>query len=145
MPDTYPSRIDRWVAALLLSPFVICAGMAVYLFSLGRPGDASSICLVGAATMAVTAVFTVPCRYTFLEDALSVRCGVVCYQVPYADMQNVEISSTILSGPALSMRRVVICTDKRKHILSPIDRERFIEQVRSKMQDALPTAVEDTK
>ncbi|EMI55049.1 PH domain-containing protein [Rhodopirellula sallentina] len=129
----HQSAIDWWVAVLLGAPIVGAVAVAAYLIALGRPGDASVMFLTAAGILVVTAIFTVPCRYTLLTDTLSIRCGVVCYQVPYETIREVRKSATLRSGPALSLRRVVVKTDRREHILSPVDRERFIEQLNSRI------------
>jgi hypothetical protein len=129
-PTVYQSAVDGWIAAMLLMTPVLAAGLGVYLQLDGRPGDAMILFISGVATLLVTAAFTVPCRYTMLDDALSVRCGVIFYQIPFDQIESVEPSSTLRSGPALSMRRVLIETKRRKYVLSPQDREEFIADLR---------------
>lgn len=129
----FHSAVDTWLAVLLALPIVGSAAIAFYLIAMGRPDDASLLFLIAAVNLAVTMAFTVPCRYTLLEDTLSVRCGLICYQVPYETITEVQPSSTLVSGPALSLRRVVIQTERRKHILSPADRERFIAELQSRL------------
>ncbi|MFG0290929.1 MAG: PH domain-containing protein [Rhodopirellula sp. JB044] len=129
----HQSAIDWWVAVLLGAPIVGAVAVAAYLIALDRPGDASVMFLTAAGILVVTAIFTVPCRYTLLTDTLSIRCGVVCYQVPYETIREVRKSATLRSGPALSLRRVVVKTDRREHILSPVDRDRFIEQLNARI------------
>ncbi|MFK8113433.1 MAG: PH domain-containing protein [Rubripirellula sp.] len=115
---------------LLLTP-ALAAFIGTYFLTLGRPNDAMILFLAGALTLIVSAMFTVPCRYTILDDAVSVRCGILFYQIPFSDVVSIEPSGTWLSGPALSMRRVLITTTKRKVIISPREREHFMEDLRS--------------
>lgn len=133
LPQVYRSAVDWWVAILLVFPVLMAAAIGVVLMLTGRPGDASTMFLASLATLLVTAVFVVPCRYTFLKDALSIRCGLICYQIPYEAIQDVKRSSTLRSGPALSLNRVAIQTDRREYVVSPVQRERFIEQLRSRV------------
>lgn len=114
-------------------PVVAAAAIGVYLMADGRAADASLMFLTAAAILGVTAIFTVPCRYTLLSDALSVRCGLICYQIPYESIREVKKSATLRSGPAMSLRRIVIQTDRRDYILSPVDRDRFIEQLNERI------------
>ena len=118
---------------LLGFPIVMSVAIAVWLFAVGRSGDAAIMFVTAAGITLVTAIFTVPCRYTLLTDTLSIRCGLICYQIPYSTIRDVRLSSTWSSGPALSLRRIVIRTDRREHIISPVDRERFIEQLQARM------------
>ncbi len=131
--NVYRSAVDWWLAALLIFPILAATVIGIVLVANGRPADASSMFLTAAAILLVTGVFVVPCRYTFLTDALSIRCGVICYQVPYESIQDVTRSSTLRSGPALSLSRVAIQTDRREYIISPVQRERFIEQLRTRL------------
>jgi hypothetical protein len=125
----YDSAIDLWIAALIfLGPTFACA-IGVALVINARPAEASILFLTAAVTLIVTVALTLPCRYTILDDALSIRCGLICYQIDLRDIRVVEPTSSLRSGPALSLRRVLVATDRRKHILSPKDRERFIEQL----------------
>ena len=113
---------------LVMTP-ISAAMIGTYLLVEGRSADAMILFLTGALAALITIAFTLPCRYTVLEDTLSLRCGLICYQVPLADIQSVEPSRTIMSGPALSMNRVLIQTAKRQYILSPKERDAFIEDL----------------
>ena len=134
-PTVYPSAVDSWIGAMLLLTPLCAAAIGIYLMVQGRAGDAMILFLTGAFAAIVTMAFTLPCRYTVLNDALSIRCGVLCYQIPLATIESVEPSRTIVSGPALSMKRVLIKTAKRDYILSPIDRDQFIEDIRSTLEN----------
>lgn len=136
-PLVYPSAVDRWLLVLLLAPIVTAIAFAAYLYNEGRADDAGTMALMAAAIAAVTGVFTIPCRYTLLDDALSIRCGLICYQVAYTDITDVAPSSTWTSGPALSLKRVVVRTAKREHILSPEQRERFIEELNARVAPSM--------
>ena len=47
------------------------------------------------------------------------------------EIVEIEPSRTIRSGPALSMRRVLVATKHQHYVLSPRDRENFIEELKS--------------
>ncbi len=128
-PTVYESAIDTWIALMLVFAPVMAALLGGYLWWQGRPSDASAMFLTGAVTLVVTIAFTLPCRYTLLRDALSIRCGIICYQIPYDEIIRVEPSASLRSGPALSMRRVLVETNRRRHILSPKQRQEFIDDL----------------
>ena len=92
--------------------------------------------LAGIGTLIVTALFTIPCRYTILTDTLSIRCGVVFMRVPLKQLKSIEMSGSWLSGPALSIRRVKVSTASRFYLVSPVDREKFIEELREAVRVA---------
>ena len=134
----YDSAIDLWIAALIFLGPTCAAAMGVALVVNARPAEASILFLTAAVTLIVTVALTLPCRYTILDDALSIRCGLICYQLDLRDIRVVEPSASLRSGPALSLRRVLVATDRRKHILSPKDRERFILQLSDAIKRANP-------
>jgi hypothetical protein len=79
----------------------------------------------------LTIALTQPCRYTILDDSLSIRCGIVFYQIPLDEIESVEPSGSWLSAPALSLRRVKVRSKRRTILISPASREAFIEDLRS--------------
>ncbi len=125
----YDSAIDLWIAALIFLSPALASAIGFYLVIQARPGEASILFMTAAVTLIVTIALTLPCRYTILDDALSIRCGLICYQIAFQDIRVVQPTASLRSGPALSLRRVLVATDRRKHILSPKDRERFIQQL----------------
>tara|TARA_R110002111_G_scaffold77739_2_gene123400 strand:+ start:290 stop:745 length:456 start_codon:yes stop_codon:yes gene_type:complete len=130
----YESAIDRWVVVLLLLPPIAGVVLGGYLFSVGRSDDAAILFATAAATLLVSIACTLPCRYTLLDDAISIRCGIIIfYQVSYAEIQSVERSATLRSGPALSMKRVLLKTTKRSIVASPKDSDQFIQDIQSRI------------
>ena len=127
--DVFDSAIDPWIAVVLFLAPTLATGIGIYLVIAGGPADASVLFIAAAVTLLVTAAFTLPCRYTILDDALSIRCGLICYQIPLDEIQSVQATKTWRSGPALSMRRVVVTTSRRNYILSPKDRDKFMDQL----------------
>ena len=139
-PTVYPSAVDTWIGFMLVMTPITAAAIGTYLLVQGRSADAMLLFLTGALAAVITLAFTLPCRYTVLVDALSMRCGVICYQVPLADIQSVEPSRTIMSGPALSLNRVLVKTAKRQYILSPKERDAFIEDMCSTLNLERPVS-----
>ncbi|TWU51026.1 hypothetical protein Poly51_43200 [Rubripirellula tenax] len=128
-PTVYESAVDWWVGLLLILAPLMSAAIGVYAWWNGQPGDAMTLFIAGAVSSLVTAAFTVPCRYTVLDDAVSIRCGLICYQVPLSEIVSVERTASLKSGPSLSLKRVAIKTAKRTIIISPKDRDAFIADV----------------
>ena len=130
----YRSRIDLWVPVLLLLTPGIAFFAGVMLLQKGRAGDAGTLFMLGAGFLTFTAMFTWPCRYTILNDTLSIRCGILCYQVPFADIESVEPSASLRSGPALSTRRLAVKTRKRTYLISPKAREEFLVEIEKRIK-----------
>ncbi|MGB7327444.1 MAG: PH domain-containing protein [Rubripirellula sp.] len=125
-PTVYESAIDWWVGLLLVMAPLISGVLGVYAWWMGQPGDAAVLFVAGAFSAVVTAAFTVPCRYTILNDAVSIRCGLICYQIPLSEIVTVERTASLKSGPSLSLKRVAIKTAKKTIIISPKDQDAFI-------------------
>ncbi|MEO1526012.1 MAG: PH domain-containing protein [Planctomycetota bacterium] len=129
--SVYRSKVDLWIACLLVASPLGLMGLTVFMMQQGRDND-SLICLIAAAiTLFATALFTVPCRYTILSDSLTIRCGILFYRVPFERIKVIEPSGSWLSAPAMSLRRVKISTASQFYLVSPQDRERFIEELTS--------------
>ena len=125
----YVSAVDWWLAFLLLAGPAICVASTAVLLTRGQSHEALVCLVVGALTLIATALFTIPCRYTLLSDCLTIRCGVYFTRIPLEQIQAVERSGSWLSGPALSLRRVKISTASRIYLVSPVDRDRFIDDL----------------
>ena len=134
--SVYASAVDWWIALMLMMGPVICVGLTGVLLQQGRPQDAMYCLVAGAGTLLVTGLFTVPCRYTILSDTLSVRCGILFMRIPLDQIKAIELSGSWISGPALSLRRVKISTASRFYLVSPVDRERFIEELTQAVDQA---------
>jgi hypothetical protein len=132
--SVYPSKVDWWIAALLLAGPLACAFLTLWLLTRGENREAMTCLLVGAGTLLVTALVTVPCRYTLLPDCLSIRCGLYFTRIPLDHIRAIEPSGSWISGPALSVRRVKISTASRYYLVSPTDRERFINELTAAVQ-----------
>lgn len=127
--SAYVSAVDWWIAVVLMMGPVLCVVLTGVLLQQGRQTDAVYCLLAGLGTLLVTGIFTVPCRYTILTDSLSVRCGLLFMRVPLDQIKAIEPSGSWVSGPALSLKRVKISTESRFYLVSPVDRERFIEEL----------------
>lgn len=133
-PTIYPSAIDAWIVVMLLLAPMTSLAIGLYLLQQGQSSGAITLILCAAAAGSLSAAATVPCRYTLHNDALTIRCGLLCYQIPFAEILSVSKSATILSGPALSMKRVLIKTSNRNHILSPNQRDVFIDDLEQSLK-----------
>lgn len=128
-PTVYPSAVDLWLVVLLMLSPLLAGGLGVFCWYEGNNQNAMILLITAVATLAMTLMFVYPCRYTIEEDDLHVRCGIISYRVPLKTIERVEESRTIVSGPALSLKRVIAVTKLKNYILSPLDRDGFIADV----------------
>jgi membrane protein YdbS with pleckstrin-like domain len=125
----YVSAVDLWLAILLMAGPIAFIVLTVLMLQRGENQQALITLLAGAGTLLVTGMFSVPCRYTITDDSLNIRCGILFNRVPLDKIKAVEKSSSWLSGPALSLRRVRVSTASRFFLVSPRHREQFIEEL----------------
>lgn len=125
---TYPSRIDAWLLA--------CIGLALGLpvlegfAALPRaPAEALLHFAVPVLLLALGRLLGYPCAYTLTPTHLLIRAGVVRQRIPYSDITGIEPSHSLWAAPALSLRRVKISRKGRFHLVSPREREAFMEEL----------------
>ena len=125
-PTVYPSKIDRWIAALLLAAPLISLTLGLYTLAEGNPRDAAILFGIALIAGLISAVLTLPCRYTIGEQSLHIRCGIIRFNVPLADIERINKSNSWLNGPALSLKRVLVAANGKAYLISPNDRDEFI-------------------
>ena len=128
MKQVYYSRVDWWIAALVVGSVLFCFVLGFYLL---RADRTSAFILFGitALMVVITLLLVIPCAYTLFDDHLLVQSGVIRYKIPYTDIRKIEKSSNPLSSPALSLRRVKITKKKGFLLISPPDRDQFIKDL----------------
>jgi len=133
MKKTYRSAIDLWLASILVG--VPLAMVTFGAYSLTRSVMAGVLMIAfGAVTGALIAAFTIPCLYTLTDENLKIQCGVLEDDVPLARIRKVEKSSSALSAPALSLRRVRLSLDDGQRLISPKDRDGFIADLTARLR-----------
>ena len=132
MSPVFPSRIDGWLVAVLV--------LAV-LSPLGAVWWAGADLVLAMASVLVTLLvcgaLLVPCRYTLEADHLLIRCGLIRQRIAYRDITAVVPSSSLLSAPALSLKRVRVSYGRMSsQLVSPREREVFIQALLERVQAA---------
>lgn len=131
---TYRSRVDFWLILTLLA----CYGyVLVLLFSQSDSLDTAflMICIsVTAASLIFIYRSFWPCKYMLKEDYLHITCGtVIDKKVKYSDIKSVAKSYSFLSAPALSLSRLRIDHDGGVVLISPVNREEFMEALKNRI------------
>ena len=129
--ERYPTAVDWWLALILIASPLFCFGLGIYVLPDSTEGAIISI-LAGVFVAGLTALF-LPCHYTLHSDNLMVRSGILKKKVRYADITEIKLSSCPLSSPALSLKRIRIEYAGRSILISPPNREAFIETLQSKV------------
>jgi hypothetical protein len=128
MKKIYPSAVDAWLAILLIALPVSFVVIGLMRFEV-ESQTATVLIIQGAVVAVLIGVFCVPCRYTLTDDTLAIRCGVLTTTIPLAEVRGAELSSNVLSAPAMSLKRVKVIHGNDYALVSPRDREAFIKEL----------------
>lgn len=127
--EVYPTKVDAWIAVSLMMGPLIAGILGVVSLIQQKPDDAMVLFLTGAGTLIFSLLLIWPCRYTLTEDSLSIRMGLMSWRVSYDEIESVELSSSLISGPSLSLSRLKISTKKKAILISPVNREQFMQEL----------------
>ena len=133
MTIVYQSKIDWWIAVILILGPLTTLGLGCFILSLHKPLGCIII-FVAISAVLIIALLTMPCRYTLTDTDLKIQCGLIRQQIQLKNIQSVELSSNPLSAPALSLKRVKITFENGFQLVSPEDREGFIHEIRNKIK-----------
>ena len=130
--DTFPSRVDAWLAALLLTSVLLVLAAVVG----GWPRQAApteAVLLVATLAVGAGLPLWVLAATGYRVDAasLAIRSGPFRWRIPLRDIRRVEPSRSWLSSPALSVDRLRIRHGRSGQVLvSPKDRQAFVQALR---------------
>jgi hypothetical protein len=120
----YGSKVDLWLAVVLVVASVLPAGLGIYLHQL-------SLIAITAILLAILRLIVVPISYEIESDRLVIRHGVMKMSVLYSGILSMRPTRSALSSPALSLDRIEIRYAPSGIILiSPEDRRAFLERMR---------------
>lgn len=133
--ETFPTKIDAWI--VLAAAGGLAAALAGGFTALETNPD-EAVFAFGLAAFLVLLTFLVgfPCRYTLTDDHLLIQFGVVRQRISYADITDVAPSRALWAAPAMSLRRVKVRYRGRFQLVSPKERERFIAELRARVERA---------
>lgn len=128
-PQRFRSRVDAWFYLLSFG-----APVAVVLAAYMETGFRSiSEGLVVLAVVVIAVLIplwlVVSTHYTVQGDELRVRSGPFSRTISISGIRSVDRSRSILSAPALSMRRLKIAHGGGQVVVSPADRDGFLRAI----------------
>lgn len=135
MKTEYPSRIDSWLAVILVgAPLIV---VAVGVFTLTQSAGAGIVAIItGFVLGSAIIALSIPCVYTLSDESLKIKCGLLEEELPLRKVRAAEKSSSPWSAPALSLRRVKVTLDDGWRVISPQDRDGFIADLEARLRDA---------
>lgn len=128
-PIVFESAVDGWlVVVMAMAPAISFLG-GIYAWWIGQADGAAILFACGAAATLVMTVIALPCRYTLLDDSLSIRIGIMVDQIQLSEIVSAHPTASLRSGPALSLKRIAIQTRTKTIIISPRDRAGFLSEL----------------
>jgi membrane protein YdbS with pleckstrin-like domain len=135
----YATAIDAWLVVATLAAIGFALAEAIVVFPTS-PSAAFLSMTVVVLVAGFVGSLSYPCEYLLEADHLLIRAGFARWRIPYARITTVEPSRSPWAGPALSLRRVKIDYGRRFVLVSPRDREGFIEALRARVDAARPAS-----
>lgn len=132
---SYRTRIDLWLALLILIPVGIEMKIGVDSVMEGKPDWLAIGILVLVLLIFIPLVFM---RYTLYNDYILVQCYLFgTERIPYESITNIKKTWNPLSSAAMSLRRIQIdYTVNGRHemvLISPVKRDEFLREVEKRM------------
>lgn len=124
----YRSAIDWWVVGIILSVLAL----PVFFPESSTIPERFPTLIVIAIVLGLMVLLTWPCHYILEDKHLHIRCGLIKRNIPYPEIRSVKKSVNPLSAPALSLRRVRIDYGASFTLVSPTERDKFIQELRRK-------------
>ena len=130
-PDCYfPSEKDYWLGLLVWAPILL------FLYEAITDGPWPAVA-ISLATFLFVAWLWFGTGYRITASELSVKAGPFRWRVPLSSIRRIRRTSSPLSAPALSLRRLEITLENGRMLLvSPTNREHFIAVLRERCPHA---------
>lgn len=129
----FKSKVDVWMWPLLCMPPIAMVSATVSLY---MAGDSTWVMMLpfNLLVVAVYGGLVFPMYYELQPNELLIKFGLASYRIPYTDITGVKPSRNPLSAPALSLSRLSIeRTSGSEVLISPVDRERFLQELSSRV------------
>lgn len=140
----FHSKIDVWFVVLTAAMGAAVCGSLLPLLVSGLPGAAFIVAGVTAFALALPIWLLVATHYTFLDGDLLIRSGPFRWKVPLGQVRGVSVSRSRLSGPALSLDRLLIQYGRGESIVvSPADKAGFIRELEARRSNNSPERSRD--
>ena len=137
---TYRSKIDLWLVVVIAGSVLLPLLFLVNSIMTTPAAESAAGLFVGLIILAITYVgmyFSMwPCEYTLKEHGLHIRCGLIRKDIPYRDIKSAVKSGNLLSAPALSLKRIRIDYNNGYALISPKNREEFIQVLMEKVAES---------
>lgn len=123
---SYPSKVDFWLAAAILTAALATPFAAVELVRAGQ----WAVALLAVGVWVGVAFVTFPLSYTLTPTELIVRSGLIRWRVPLDGIRRVYPTRSPLSSPAWSLDRLAVeYGTSRRLFISPSRKAEFLQDL----------------
>lgn len=130
MPTVYKSKIDWWLAIIILGAVTASAWTVIKAISAGSPSIWLAIFLVGGIGVGLPLWLLLGTSYTIDSKHLRIHSGPFKWHVLISDITSITPTSNFLSSPALSLDRLRINHGPGASIMiSPRNKDQFIKEL----------------
>jgi hypothetical protein len=127
---TFKSAVDWWYYAVVIGAAAVALAAVVPILGTdqGMPTALALGTLLVAVGLPLWLLLTT--SYRVDSHSVQVRSGPFRWNIPIGEIQSVRESRSVLSSPALSLKRIEITYGRgRRILLSPADREGFLKAI----------------
>lgn len=128
---TFKSKVDTWLVLLIGASM---AGVLVLpILAFVQRGLGPEVLVTGIVALALVPLMltTFATSYTIDGRTLVVRSAMITWRVPIDEIRTITITRDPTSGPALSLDRLRIEYGTKRILVSPEDRQAFIDALRA--------------
>lgn len=139
----FKSKVDIWLAVVLLGAAFLPGLVIGVAFLLGAIGSTEALVIAGALCVPSLLILWIffGTFYFVGDDQLVVRSGPVRVNVPFDSIRSIGLTRSVAAAPALSAERVVIVFgDYKRLLLSPDNRQAFIDAIKARAPRATAAA-----
>lgn len=130
MATVYASKIDGWLAAVLVLSMAISAWASVQVIVAGSAVAWWIVLLTAGAGVGLPLWILSSTNYTISPTHLRIKSGPFRWQIPIVDITGITPTSNPLSSPALSLDRLRIDYGRGASVMiSPRNKEQFIRDI----------------
>lgn len=128
--QSFPSKIDWWVALLLLFAPGIHLPLAIWVMSKGLPLFGVGLIVWGLIILVVILAMSFPCKYDVSEEHLVIRSGMFSDKIRLSKIEQIEPKRSWGASTALSVDRLELkLNDDSIRLISPKDKAGFTTAV----------------
>jgi hypothetical protein len=129
----FASKRDWWIVVLLwASVLVSLVSVVAALRAEGATRESLFPLLLLGFVWGLVMWVLYGTHYTLTAELLLIRSGPMRYKVPLAEIEAVRSTRNPLSSPALSLDRLEITYGRRRIMISPEDKPRFLTELRAR-------------